>query len=157
MGGIFVLLFLLYQISTEGKQLDRYVVALSEKNAQEAAFIKIRRLVDETEAERNQLATAFFSDESDSITFLGEIEEFARGISLDLKTLDLNKAASQDGKMEYISIKFSYTGSKDQTQNFTTYLETVPYHSEITALSLEQEYGGTWRGEATLHISITPS
>ncbi len=157
LGGVLSLTFLLYQINTKGAQLDRYITALSEQTAQEAAFIKVKRLVAETEQDRNTLASAFFADESDSISFLGDLERFAKSIQIELKTEDLNKKEAADKTTEYITMRFVYSGSKDKVSDFTKYLETIPYHAKVESLTLESLSNGIWKGSLTLNITIKPS
>ncbi|MEZ4194963.1 MAG: hypothetical protein R3B53_01000 [Candidatus Paceibacterota bacterium] len=72
--------FLVYQIHTKGSQIEEYLAIMSEHTAQETSFIRVRKLIQETEADRKIVDTAFFKDESDSINFLGEIESLAKSI-----------------------------------------------------------------------------
>jgi hypothetical protein len=156
-GGIVALGFLLYNINTGGAQLETYVNALSEKRSQEEAFIRVRRLVDETASDRDLLASAFFTDEGDSISFLGEIERFAASIQLNLKTQDLNIKTAADNKTEHVTMTFLYSGDKSKVDTFTAYLETIPYHSTVEDLTLERSSSGIWQGTLTLTVTITPS
>jgi hypothetical protein len=156
-GTLVVFVFLLNQVDKQGNKLAEYTTALSEKNAQEAAFIRVSRLVDETEAERATLSGAFFADESDSVSFLGEIETFASAIGLTLKTDGLDKITLPDSKQEAITMTFVYSGSHDEVMNFTRLLETIPYHSQVESLRINRDVSGSWEGNLTLIITIKPS
>ena len=146
-------IFLLYQINTQGKKLGSYITILNEQSAQEESYVRISRLVQETEDDRKTVASAFFKDESDSIGFLGDIESLATKIGLELTTDELNKVTAED-KSEYITMTFTYRGKKAVVQDFTTLLEQVPYHAWIQSLYLQEIDTSTWEGTATIHITI---
>lgn len=150
-------LFFVYKINDQGTKLDEYIKALDERQAQESSFIRISKLVLETEKERAEIASAFFSDEGNSITFLGEIESFANSIGLKLKTENLNKITGADKKTEYITMTFVYSGEKEQVLSFNQLLENIPYHSQIQSLSMRKGGANGWESRLTLHIMIQPS
>ena len=146
-------LFLIYQITAQGEKLKSFVTVLNEQSAQEESFIRISRLVQETEEERTSVAAAFFKDESDSIGFLGEIEKLAATVGLKLTTEELNKV-TKDDKTEYITMTFIYSGLEKTVLEFTQLLENIPYHSSLYKLTLHKVDTGTWEGQATIHITI---
>ena len=146
--------FLLYQIVNQGALLQEHIKLLAARDAQEASYLRINRLVNETETDRKIINSAFFVDESDSISFLGE--SFATNIGLKLKTEELNKITSTDGKTEYITMTFLYTGNKALVKDFTTFLENVPYHAQIKSLNLKKGSDELWSGVLTIHITIQP-
>ena len=149
-------LYFVYKINDQGTKLDEYIKALDEKRAQEASFIRISKLVSETEDEREAVSSAFFSDEGDSITFLGDLESFASAIGLDLKTENLNKITGADKKTEYITMTFVYSGNKEQILDFNQLLENIPYHSLVNSLSIRKNGDDTWESSLTLYIMIQP-
>ncbi len=150
-------LFFVYKINDQGTKLGEYIKALDERQAQESSFMRISKLVQETEKERAAIASAFFSDEGDSIAFLGEIESFASFIGLELKTENLNKITSSDNKTEFITMTFVYSGDKEQVLNFNQLLENIPYHSQIESLSIKKNTPNDWESRLTLHIMIQPT
>ncbi len=149
--------FMYLQINKLGEKLSIYTTAITENNTLEEKYIKINRIVQETADDRVNLDRAFFSDESESISFLGDIENLARSIGLDLKTDNLDKVKDNESGLESITMTFSYTGQKNQVMNFTRLLEEIPYHSKITSLSLQQNPNDSWTGNLTILISIKPS
>ncbi len=152
-----VVVFLAFQINRVGAKLSIYTEALSEKNAQEAAFIKVNRLIQETEKERAILVSAFFSNEGASVSFLGDLETLASSIGLNLKTEGLDKISSVDKKTEYVTMTFVYSGEKKQVVGFTKLLEETPYHSSINSFSLTKKDRNTWEGKLTIQISLLSS
>lgn len=143
---------LMVQIRTQGAELETFTTALAEKSAEEASYIRVSRLVQETEQERAALNQAFFIDESDSISFLGDIESFAASVGLELTTEGLDKI--EEGGSEFITMTFVYTGEKSQVLHFTKYLENIPYHSSIRSHIFSKNGGGEWEGNLTLLISL---
>lgn len=143
---------LMVQIRTQGTELETFITALAEKNAEEASYIRVSRLVQETESERTVLNRAFFTDESDSISFLGSIESFAASVGLELTTEGLDKI--EEGGSEFITMTFLYTGEKSQVLHFTKYLENIPYHSSIRSHIFTKNGNGEWEGNLTLLISL---
>lgn len=148
--------FLIFEIKNIGTKLNVYTVALNEKSAREESSIKINRLTKESATTRAILASAFFSDEGSSVSFLNDLETFATSIGLEFKTDDLDKIQNED-KTESIKMTFIYTGSKDTVLTFTKFLEEIPYHSTITDFAFKQNGPNTWEGKLTLLISLTPS
>lgn len=148
--------FFIYEIEAKGSLLQSYISESDKRLAEEASFIRISRLVQETEENRKVIASSFFADEGDSISFLGEIESFADSIGLDLKTENLNKVSSADKKTEYITMTFVYSGEEKTVRDFNRLLEQIPYHSSIESLSLRRNTDGSYEGELTLHITLLP-
>lgn len=148
---------LIYLIHTKGAELEEKISLIEEKNAQETSFILLRRMVKDTENERSAIDSIFFKDESDSIQFLGEVEEMAQTIGLELTTTGLDKVQDQDQKTEHISMTFVYKGTADKVINFTKLLENSPYHSWAKDLSLRKNTNNLWEGQLTLFITIQPS
>lgn len=142
-----------YVVAEEAEQLNQQLQILTENNTKESAYVRMKRLVGETEAERATLAANFFKNEGDSIAFLGEIETLARDLGLELKTEALDKIVEKD-KQEFIKATFVYTGRQDLVFDFSRLLELSPYHAEIEAVSLNQTDKDEWSGKTTMLITI---
>jgi len=149
--------FLLFQIKTVGAELESYIAAVNERDAEEANYLPVNRRAQETVTERAELAKAFFTDEGDSIGFIDDIESFAAEVGISLVTEGLDKKTPEGDTTEYITIAFVYTGDKNQVRTFTEYLEEVPYHSYIESLNLTKRSGGIWEGRVMLYITLLPS
>lgn len=149
--------FLLFQIKTVGAELESYIAAVNERDAEEANYLRVNRRAQETAAERAELAKAFFTDEGDSIGFIDDIENFAAEVGITLVTEGLDKKTPEGEMTEYIIITFVYAGDKSQVRTFTEYLEEVPYHSYIESLNLTKKSGDVWEGRVTLYITLLPS
>jgi hypothetical protein len=144
--------FFFLKVENGRKKLEEQTRVLTENNAKEFSYIKLKKLVTETEKERNQLAGLFFKNEGESIAFLGEAEAVAKNLGLTLKTEALDKVAKDKG--EAVRIIFSYEGPEASVLKFSKLMELVPYHSEIDSLELRQVGGGKWRGRLSMLITI---
>lgn len=152
-----ILGFMFSRILAQGKLLEEQITILNENNSKQATSVRVKRLVQETEEDRQKLNASFFKDEGDSITFLSEIEELAREAGLDLRTDALDKITDQQTSQEFIKVVFSYTGKKDLVYKFSELLENIQYHSTVDSLTLRSLVEGGWEGKATVLITINPS
>ncbi len=152
-----LLFFLVWQIERSGQTLTTYMESLQARNEKEATYSRVSRLVQDSAPNRALLAQAFFSDEGASIPLLNELELFADRSGITLETTGLDKITHQETNEEFITMTFSYSGSYEQVRLYTEMLEHLPYHSNLTDLSIRQGLGSFWEGNATVVISIKPS
>jgi len=144
------------EIRLRGAQLEQQISILTENNSKESISVRIKRLVQETESQRLTLTNNFFTNESQSISFLSETEELARNLGLSLKTEALDKVVDPVGSEETVKIVFAYTGQKSTVLRFSEILEVIPYHSSVDSLVLRKQADGNWEGRATISITINP-
>ncbi len=102
-------LSLLWFISKNSVLLTEQLDALKEQNQQEASLLRLQRLANETESDREQLKNYFLLRESDSITFLSKIETLAPELGLLLETEELKQLEAED-KASWIQASFSVSG-----------------------------------------------
>jgi hypothetical protein len=144
------------QIRSQGAQLEQQISILTENNSKESTSVRVKRLVQETEQQRLLLTNHFFINESQSISFLSEIEQLARKLGLSLKTEALDKVIDPVSSEETIKIVFVFNGPKTTVLRFSEILEVVPYHSAVDNLALRKQANGNWEGRATISITINP-
>jgi hypothetical protein len=150
------LAFFLYKIKVQGDRLEEQTEILKENTKKENAYINLKRLAQETEADRNLLAASFFKEEGDSIVFLGETESLASSLGLSLEIDALDKVIDEETKQEHIKVTLIYVGQKDLVFNFSKLMEVAPYHSKVESLTLSQLPGNDWEGKLTISITINP-
>ena len=151
---IAALVFFALKIQAEGVRLEEQVAILTESNTKESAYVRLKRLVQDTESKRTLLASSFFKDEGDSIIFLGEIETLASALGLSLETESLDKIVDETTKKEAIRITFEFEGAKDTVFTFSKLMEVAPYHSQVESLALRKLSNENWQGTLTIVISI---
>lgn len=147
----FILFF--FEINSQAIRLEEQVKILTENNTKESAFVRLKRLAQDTEDERATLAASFFRSEGDSISFLGEIESLATTLGLSFKTESLEKIESKE-KGNFVKISFVYEGKKDTVVHFSELLEVAPYHSQVDSLHLRKGSDGNWSAELSMQIMI---
>jgi predicted PurR-regulated permease PerM len=86
--GSFAFIFL--QTQQQGEKLVAQLDTLTEQRTQEEAFFRLRRVAEESSAERSQLSEYFFAGESESIDFLNMVEQLAPEAGVTLETNSLN-------------------------------------------------------------------
>ena len=149
-----ILIFFSLKIQAEGMRLEEQVAILTESNTKESAYVRLRRLVQDTELQRTLLASSFFKDEGGSIIFLGEIETLASALGLTLETESLDKVVDETTKQEVIRMTFAFEGAKDTVFTFSKLMEVTPYHSQVESLALRKLSNENWQGTLTILISI---
>lgn len=147
------LILFFFEIRSQAQLLEEQVKILTENNTKESAFVRLKRLAQETEDERALLSSSFFRSEGDSISFLGEIETLATTLGLSFKTDTLEKIEDKE-KGEFVKISFVYEGKKDTVMHFSKLLEVAPYHSRVESLQLRQGGDGNWSAELSMQIMI---
>lgn len=146
--------FFIYKINSQGILLEEQVKELSENTTKERSYLRLQRSVMETESERASLASSFFKQEGDSITFLSEVETLASALGLSLKTEGLDKVVDKETGKEFVKISFVYSGQKDTVYKFSRLMEFVPNHSVIDSLSLKNTSDNNWEGKLSMSITL---
>ncbi len=135
------------------QKLEEQTRVLTENNAKEYSYIKLKKLVTETAEDRQQLTKMFFANEGESIAFLGEAEAIAKNLNLKLKTEALDKIDLKE-KGQAVKMVFSYEGGEASVLRFSKLMELVPYQSSIESLELRKIGGDTWRGRLSIVVAI---
>lgn len=146
--------FLLYEIKKQGLLLEEQVAILNENNNKEAAFLNIKRAVQETEAERQEIAGKFFATENHTITFLNEIDKLALAGGFSIETKSLDEVFNSEKKLEFVKVSFAYSGLKEKVLDFTELMENIPYYSYVESLSFKKISDNNWEGKITILISV---
>jgi len=144
---------LLWFISKNSVVLTEQLNTLKEQNQQEASLLRLQRLAVDTEADREKLASYFLLRESDSIIFLSEIESLAPRFSLELETKALKQFTTED-KVPWIEASFAVSGTRRNIEQFVQIMETIPYVSRITSVSMEALSLENWRAEVTIQVQL---
>ena len=144
---------LLWFISKNSVLLTEQLDALKEQNQQEASLLRLQRLANETEADREKLSNYFLLRESDSITFLSEIETLAPRLGLLLETEGLKQLLGED-KTSWIEASFSVSGSRQNIERFVQILEALPYVSRVTSIEMEAQSSDSWFAEITIQVQL---
>ena len=131
---IAVAVFVYGSFVIEGKNqlLKEQITALEKDRAQEATYRQMQRTSEESRDDRVTLQGSFLDGEGDSIAFLNTVESLARDAGIALTTEELKKDDDKRTKEEWLTTKFSYSGSYSSVTGFLETLENLQYVAEVT-------------------------
>ena len=146
------MVWVLYTITTSGALLQEHVTVISNHDAKEKAFSALSDLIKNTENERSLLKTFILTEEQTS-TFLTDLEKIAQaqGVVLTTNSLDVTR---QSGLFDILTIKFAIEGQDSNVQRMSTILETLPYHSQVVALTFSKTDGAITKGTIDLKVTL---
>jgi hypothetical protein len=148
------MVFMLLQSQQQGEQLVAQLATLDEQRAQEESYYRLRRIAEESAADRTQLRSYFFSSESESIDFLNTVERLAPAAGVTLKTDSLNLIEDVKDGTQWVEIGFSFEGSRSRVQNFLTVLEELPYVAKIVTVSMTATNQSRWQSQVTMRVRV---
>jgi len=145
--------YMMYRVDTQGEKLVAQIDALAKQNADEALYLKLQRLEEDTTDTREALKRNFLSDDSDSIDFLTLVESLAPRMGLVNKTSGLDNITNPDGT-KWVKATFTFSGSRDNVQNFIKVLESLPYVLRLNEVSLSAQSSVDWKASVTMQVQI---
>lgn len=140
------------QIMTNSSTLEQQIAAVAAQSEQEQELLRLQRLATNSQADRAELATYFLLRESDSISFLSQIETLAPTIGIELQTVGLEQVVQE--QRNWIEVDFLASGSRLDVQNFIQILEIIPYVSRVTSVNLKETTGSTWQANITIQVQL---
>tara|TARA_B100000508_G_scaffold106241_1_gene84363 strand:- start:2307 stop:2834 length:528 start_codon:yes stop_codon:yes gene_type:complete len=146
--------YMFYEISVQGNLLAAQVTALREEQAQEATYLRLQRIAEDSEEDRGQLTTYFLTRESDSIDFLNLVEGIAPQSGVTLRTSGLQTVTDPKDKSTWIEVAFSFNGSRADVQRFVEILENVPYVSKLTSVEISARSSTDWHSNVVMRVRI---
>lgn len=132
--------------------LETQVAQIQQTQAQEAAFIQLRRLAEQSETERSTLQTFVLAQQNDAIAPLSLIEE-EWGPRLGVKTVPTGISTKADEPHNWLVLQFSFEGTVG-VRTMIQLLEQLPYVSEVTAVSLQESDRGMTKAAVTVQIAL---
>ncbi len=144
--------FFFTQILSNSQLLEEQIAAVDAQNQQEASLLRLQRLAQTSQSDREELSSYFLLRESDTISFLSEMELLAPSVGLSLETESLQQVSV--GGKEWIQTKFNVAGSRQDIQNFAQILEIIPYVSRLTSVSMEKDRDGSWRADIIIQVQL---
>jgi len=127
--------FILQYIQTQGEELVTQAKEVTEYEEREQSYRDLSQLIEETKQQREELNTHILTEEK-TIDFLSNIEKLAVNQGVELVTNSLK--VSEDTKFfETLTIAFSVKGMENRVYALLELLETLPYHSFVSKISLQ--------------------
>ena len=143
------------EIMAQSALLNEQVTALAQDQAQQTQLARLQKLTTETAADRDELNGYYLASQSDSIDFLNFIEALADQNGVELVTNSATENERRGGSE--LTVRYGISGTEAELDRFVRLLETMPYVSELTALTLTKQTGVTWDADVTVSVYILPS
>ncbi len=145
--------FTFVNLLKNSRTLEGQIAVVAAQNQQEETMIRLQKVAKNSETERGKLAEYFLFRESDTINFLGEIEDnLAPNLGVLLETSDL-KQLRQDNK-DWIEVTFDTSGSRENLQHFITALESVPFASRISKVDMRGNRESGWQANIVIQVQL---
>lgn len=135
--------------------LREQLTALKIDSERESTLYRLQKISDDSKSDREQLGSYFLPQASDSITFLNYIETLAPRHGVTLKTESLEEASDKKTKQAWIQASFTFSGSERDVEEFVKILETVPYLSYVTELSLAARAADNWEANIGMRVYLS--
>lgn len=144
-----------YYVSLKGDELSVQAEVLGKNEQLAQQHEQLLESLEAYEDEHAQLA-GYLLTESETINFLNDLETFARGTGLVYSTDALKVEPLPNSQFKAIELQLRAEGAEQRVIDFLTLLETLPYYSRISALSLESQSrdGGQWLARVTLVVGL---
>lgn len=146
--------FMIFEIEKKATVLKKQLTSIEEENKRESAFYTLQKKSEESVEDRLAIETYFLPQSSDSIDFLNRVEQLAPQSGVSLKTEALQEATDKKTKQKYIEATFFFEGTEDAVEQFIEILETFPYLSRITSVSINTQPAGEWGATVTMRVFI---
>lgn len=134
--------------------LREQITALEKSRAQEGAIRQLKRIAEESSADRELLNASFLDGEGESIDFLNLIETEARTSGLVFTTENLQRETEAGTGEDVLVFRFVYSGDYTTVVGFLEVIENLPYIAEITQFDLSGSSQGEWEARVTVQVNL---
>ncbi len=145
---------MIFQIGEKSDLLRSQLTSIELENKRESDFYRLQKTSEESAEDRKAVEKYFLPQSSDSIDFLNRVEQLAPQSGVTLKTDGLEEASDKKTKQKWIEAKFSFSGTQNNVENFLSILETAPYLSRVTSVSLNARSLDNWEAKVTMRVFI---
>ena len=148
------LTFMIYEIEKEAVVLQEQLTSIEAENNRESNFYTLQKKSEESVDDRKAIEQYFLPKSSDSIDFLNRVEQLAPQSGVTLETDALEESVDKKTKQKYIEAKFTFSGTQGAVEQFLEILESLPYISTVTDVSISARQAGGWEAKVTMRVFI---
>lgn len=148
------LVFMILEIEKKTTVLQEQLTSIEAENKRESNFYTLEKKSEESAGDRLALEQYFLPKSSDSIDFLNRVEQLAPKSGVALETEALEESTDKKTKQKYIEAKFAISGTENNVEQFIEILESLPYVSLITSMSIAKTQAGDWEAKVTMRVFI---
>lgn len=140
------------EILQQSQLLQKQISELQRDQAQQTRLSQIKRLVEDTAADRQQIYAHYLQSQSDSIDFLNYVETLAAKAGVELQT---NRATEiERDNAQLLAVDYTISGSQLGVEGFIKMLEIIPFVSEVPSMQLSKRTAVVWEATATIEVFI---
>lgn len=104
--------------------------------------------------EERELLSRYFLSERATISFITEVEQLARQNQMALETTQLSVSPATESTPGTLTVGFSYEGTYGNVVTLTGLIETLPYHLNVSRITMKKFEQGKWKGEVVLTLTL---
>ena len=145
-------------VDQSGDELMNRIQTIENQRVFENQLNELRKIVENTEEQRESLYAFIIKNENDTIRLLSELDEMALKQDVELATRQL-KVIEGPGNFDNLEVSFSVSGIEGTVLQVIKMFETLPYHGTITSLSFERttDVSGVQLANASISLLLTIS
>jgi Tfp pilus assembly protein PilO len=125
---------------------------LAEQTSKQAAARTVRETIAAT-TDTRQTLSSFFLTESETISFIAEIESLAAAVGVAVETTALDISKQADSRPE-LKTGFAVEGSELGVKEFLRAVESLPYHSRLPQVRVSRD-GNRWQAQVEVYITMS--
>ena len=148
--GVFLLW---WHIQNTGQQLAVQAQEVADFEAKGQTYRDLERVIESTQEQRDALED-FVLTEAKAVDFLAKIEQLALTQGVELTTNSLEVTQGKD-LFDSLLISYSVAGTKERVEALFLLLEALPYHTEVSRLSLQYSDDGYAAAAGSVEITVS--
>ena len=155
-GSIGATAYLVSMIMSERVVLEEQVTQIAETESQQATFIQLNRIADDTADERATLVGYFLPNQFDSktILLLNDIEEvWGPALGVEVEPATFQPLAAEPHP--WFVLNYQLTGTPAAVRDMLLLFEAMPYHAQVDAVTIrDSETAGQSVAEITVRVAV---
>lgn len=151
-GGV---LYMIDIINHERIVLGEQITQIKTTQTQEAVFIQLRRLAEETIAEREEINAYFLVNQYDgnTIRLLNDIEEvWGPALSVEVEPAAFLPVVAEPHN--WFELNYQLRGTPEAVRKMVSLFEVIPYHSQLQSVAIRDQVQGESVAEITIRVAM---
>ncbi len=146
--------YVVYKTNALEVTLREQLTKMEIDSERESTTYRLQKIAEDSKADREQLTAYFLPQVSDSISFLNQVETLAPLHGVLLKTDSLDEASDKKTKQAWVKAQFTFSGSEEDVERFVKILESLPYLSHVTQLSMTARSADNWEASVGMKVYL---
>ena len=104
---------------------------------------QLASIITDTEADRAALSSFVLQGDDGTVALLSKIDDIAAKLQIELVTESLTVSDVKDSQFDELLLTISLDGAERDVRTMVSFLETIPYASEITQMEMQRSVDRT--------------